>query len=244
MSEPPLTLQTVEKPAESRASFGIYSRDQEPRVPFLIQILALNRNNHAKSHDDGFVFQKADRMCVMLEDGAVRGKIEYRTWSEDGLTLICEIFFICAPGFGDRLLRDFEERMRVSNVTEIRLTYDMIPCEPSISMRRMNFYAKHGYRVVHATFKLYCREYNGVHFNMVKRLDGKKIEYEEDRPGLLVGAFVEISDDAFVDEEDDDDHDDDDDDDDEEDEDDEDEGEEDEETDGERSENLKKRKIE
>lgn len=81
-------------------------------------------------------------LLVRAADGGIVGKAEfYRA----GATLMLE--WLCAPGHGAEVLRKLERFATEDGAASISLTCGLDPRESdSTVLRRLNFYAKHGYQ--------------------------------------------------------------------------------------------------
>lgn len=81
-------------------------------------------------------------MLLMIRADNIVGKAEY---CRTGPVLMLE--WLCAPGNGDEILGKLEKFAVEDGATSIILTCGLDPREEkSTVMRRLNFYAKHGYR--------------------------------------------------------------------------------------------------
>ena len=147
---------------------------------------ALHRLYSANGLDDpleaGFGYLVSTHLLVLRVDGRVCGAVEYHV-SVLPENKDASIQWICAErGFGDKLLLALEEvaKSQGRDVISGWASLDVDESECTV-LRRLNFFIKNGFRAdkLQPLTVMGACEVVGVRVCVVKRLDGKPIEYTE-----------------------------------------------------------------
>jgi len=161
----------------------IFDREKDESDPFwLLQMSKLNEVSTAtqavaqtSSTSDAFFDKQAQFVIYYLDKGVYRGKVEFSILSDASDGPYCRVHWLCAPNHGALLLGACERVAEEVGANYIHLSFDAVPEDAQMTAKRMNFYAKQGYRV----FFLVLTATPVMHCELEKRLDGARIDYED-----------------------------------------------------------------
>jgi hypothetical protein len=97
---------------------------------------------------DGYMYERSEGMLMLVDGTKILGKLEYAP----GVGT-CFIHWLVAPGHGTKLLKAFEQTMLKKGYREIKLNFKADSGSEALTQKRVNFYAKHGYKLIYSEFR-------------------------------------------------------------------------------------------
>jgi hypothetical protein len=119
----------------------------DEREPEVVRQLTALEQPLTQIHADGYVSSDATHMNMLVVDGVIRGKVEFSCNEENRS---CFIHWLCAPGYGTKLLGAFEKMIAGDQSAEFRLMFKVEAGHEMLAQKRVNFYIKNGYRLLHS----------------------------------------------------------------------------------------------